>query len=159
MSNVKLKVQDLHVAYGQSEALHGVSFEGLANETVAIMGRNGMGKTTLFKALMGILPAKSGRIEVDGHDVTRDESFRRVAKGIAYVPQGPGSTSRASTLRHDRGRAATAMPTGRRWPSSPSNWTGCRTSSTRTGATSCSSSCKAWTRAARTARCERCSAR
>ena len=88
MSNVKLKVQDLHVAYGQSEALHGVSFEGLANETVAIMGRNGMGKTTLFKALMGILPAKSGRIEVDGHDVTRDESFRRVAKGIAYVPQG-----------------------------------------------------------------------
>ena len=88
MSNVKLKVQDLHVAYGQSEALHGISFEGVANETVAIMGRNGMGKTTLFKALMGILPAKSGRIEVDGQDVTKDESFRRVAKGIAYVPQG-----------------------------------------------------------------------
>ena len=88
MSNVKLKVHDLHVAYGQSEALHGIAFEGMANETVAIMGRNGMGKTTLFKALMGILPAKSGRIEVDGQDVTRDESFRRVAKGIAYVPQG-----------------------------------------------------------------------
>ncbi|MFT3777969.1 MAG: urea ABC transporter ATP-binding subunit UrtE [Ottowia sp.] len=83
-----LKVDDLHVAYGQSEALHGVSFEARANETVAIMGRNGMGKTTLFKALMGILPARSGRIEVVGQDVTKDESFRRVAKGIAYVPQG-----------------------------------------------------------------------
>ncbi|AVS79806.1 urea ABC transporter ATP-binding subunit UrtE [Paracidovorax avenae] len=83
-----LKVTDLHVAYGQSEALHGISFEGHANETVAIMGRNGMGKTTLFKSLMGVLPTKSGSIRVADQDVTRDESFRRVAKGIAYVPQG-----------------------------------------------------------------------
>jgi len=83
-----LQVKDLHVAYGQSEALHGISFEGAKNETVAIMGRNGMGKTTLFKSLMGILPLKSGAIEVAGQDVSKDESFRRVAKGIAYVPQG-----------------------------------------------------------------------
>ncbi len=83
-----LQVKDLFVAYGQSEALHGLSFEGRENETVAIMGRNGMGKTTLFKSLMGILPAKGGRVTVAGQDVTRDESFRRVAKGIAYVPQG-----------------------------------------------------------------------
>ena len=83
-----LQVQDLHVAYGQSEALHGISFEGKANETVAIMGRNGMGKTTLFKALMGVLPARSGSVCVAGEDLTREESFRRVAKGIAYVPQG-----------------------------------------------------------------------
>lgn len=83
-----LQVKDLHVAYGQSEALHGISFEGRENETVAIMGRNGMGKTTLFKSLMGVLPTKSGSIAVAGQDVTRDESFRRVAKGIAYVPQG-----------------------------------------------------------------------
>lgn len=83
-----LKVSDMYVAYGQSEALHGISFEGKKNETVAIMGRNGMGKTTLFKSLMGVLPLKSGRIEVNGMDVSHDESFRRVAKGIAYVPQG-----------------------------------------------------------------------
>ena len=83
-----LKVTDLFVAYGQSEALHGISFDGNKNETVAIMGRNGMGKTTLFKSLMGILPVKSGSIEVAGSEVTNDESFRRVAKGIAYVPQG-----------------------------------------------------------------------
>ena len=83
-----LNVTDLYVAYGQSEALHGVSFSGAKNETVAIMGRNGMGKTTLFKSLMGILPVKSGSIRVDGGEVSADESFRRVAKGIAYVPQG-----------------------------------------------------------------------
>ena len=83
-----LQVKDLFVSYGQSEALHGVSFEARENEAVAIMGRNGMGKTTLFKALMGVLPTKSGHISVAGQDVTRDESFRRVAKGLAYVPQG-----------------------------------------------------------------------
>ena len=83
-----LKVNDMFVAYGQSEALHGISFEGRTNETIAIMGRNGMGKTTLFKGLMGVLPLKSGQIEVAGQDVSKDESYRRVAKGIAYVPQG-----------------------------------------------------------------------
>ena len=83
-----LQVKDLHVAYGQSEALHGISFEGNKNETIAIMGRNGMGKTTLFKSLMGVLPTKSGEISVAGHSVVKDESFQRVKKGIAYVPQG-----------------------------------------------------------------------
>jgi len=83
-----LNVKDVFVSYGQSEALHGVSFEARKNEIVAIMGRNGMGKTTLFKALMGVLPVKGGTIELDGLDVSREESFRRVAKGLAYVPQG-----------------------------------------------------------------------
>ncbi len=83
-----LNVSDVFVSYGQSEALHGVSFSARSDETVAIMGRNGMGKTTLFKSLIGMLPLKSGKIEVGGQDVTREESYRRVAKGIAYVPQG-----------------------------------------------------------------------
>jgi urea transport system ATP-binding protein len=83
-----LHVKNLHVAYGQSEALHGIAFSANQNETVAIMGRNGMGKTTLFKSLMGVLPARSGSIEVDGRELTKDESFQRVRKGLAYVPQG-----------------------------------------------------------------------
>lgn len=83
-----LEVKDLFVTYGQSEALHGISFEANKNETVAIMGRNGMGKTTLFKSLMGVLPTKSGEISVAGNSVVKDESYKRVAKGIAYVPQG-----------------------------------------------------------------------
>jgi urea transport system ATP-binding protein len=83
-----LQVNDLYVSYGQSEALHGISFEAHKNETVAIMGRNGMGKTTLFKSLMGVLPTKSGQIKVAGNEVSKAESFQRVAQGIAYVPQG-----------------------------------------------------------------------
>jgi urea transport system ATP-binding protein len=83
-----LNVNNLHVSYGQSEALHGLDFNARKNETVAIMGRNGMGKTTLFKSLIGILSLKSGSISVDGQDISKDESYQRVAKGIAYVPQG-----------------------------------------------------------------------
>ena len=83
-----LQVNDLYVSYGQSEALHGISCETHKNETVAIMGRNGMGKTTLFKSLMGVLPTKSGQIKVAGNEVSKAESFQRVAQGIAYVPQG-----------------------------------------------------------------------
>jgi urea transport system ATP-binding protein len=83
-----LEVSDLHVSYGQSEVIHGISFEAKKNETVAIMGRNGMGKTTLFKSLIGILDASQGSIKIDGQDVTKSESHQRVANGIAYVPQG-----------------------------------------------------------------------
>ena len=83
-----LSVKDLYVSYGQSEALHGINLQAEKKETVAIMGRNGMGKTTFFKSLMGLLPTKSGSISVAGNDITKDESYRRVAKGIAYVPQG-----------------------------------------------------------------------
>jgi len=81
-------VANLHVSYGQSEVLHGIDFSAGKSETVAIMGRNGMGKTTLFKSLIGILPLKSGSIAIDDKDVSKDESYVRVAKGIAYVPQG-----------------------------------------------------------------------
>ena len=83
-----LSVTDLCVSYGQSEAIHSISFEARKNETVAVMGRNGMGKTTLFKSLIGILPLKSGHVSVDGSDISKEESFRRVAKGVGYVPQG-----------------------------------------------------------------------
>ena len=83
-----LNVSDLFVSYGQSQALHGITFSANRNETVAVMGRNGMGKTTLFRSLIGVLPLESGRVEVDGADVSKDESYRRVAKGIGYVPQG-----------------------------------------------------------------------
>lgn len=83
-----LEVSDLHVSYGQSEVIHGISFEAKKNETLAIMGRNGMGKTTLFKSLIGILEAGKGSIKIDGQDVTSNESYQRVENGIAYVPQG-----------------------------------------------------------------------
>ena len=83
-----LNVSGLKVAYGQSEVIHGLNFEVPKNETLAIMGRNGMGKTTLFKSLIGVLPLASGKIMVDGKDVSTSESYQRVESGIAYVPQG-----------------------------------------------------------------------
>ena len=87
MSSV-LTIDDLHVAYGQSEVLHGLNLALSRNEIVALMGRNGMGKTTLMRALMGLLPTKKGVISVDDTEITRMKSYQRVAKGIAYVPQG-----------------------------------------------------------------------
>jgi urea transport system ATP-binding protein len=83
-----LNVSDLHVSYGQSEVIHGINFTANKNETLAIMGRNGMGKTTLFKSLMGILPLGKGSISLDGDEVGGKESYQRVHSGIAYVPQG-----------------------------------------------------------------------
>jgi urea transport system ATP-binding protein len=83
-----LEVSGLHVSYGQSEVIHGVDIRVNKNETLAIMGRNGMGKTTLFKSLIGVLPTTDGSIKIDGEEVTGKESFQRVASGIAYVPQG-----------------------------------------------------------------------
>ena len=83
-----LHVKDVFVSYGQSEALHGVSFEVARNEIVAIMGRNGMGKTTLMKSLMGIVPTRSGSVAMDGAEISGMKSYERVAKGLAYVPQG-----------------------------------------------------------------------
>ncbi len=83
-----LAIGDLHAAYGQSEVLHGLDIRVAPGEIVAVMGRNGMGKTTLMKTLMGIVPVKSGSIRVDGEAVESLKSHQRVAKGLAYVPQG-----------------------------------------------------------------------
>ena len=83
-----LAISDLHVAYGQSEVLHGLNVSVATNEIVAIMGRNGMGKTTLMKSLMGIVPTKSGSVTMEGAELSTLKSYERVAKGLAYVPQG-----------------------------------------------------------------------
>lgn len=83
-----LNVAHYHVAYGQSEVLHGLDFTVAPGEIIAIMGRNGMGKTTLMKSLMGIVPTRNGHAAVDGFDITDLKSYERVGKGIAYVPQG-----------------------------------------------------------------------
>jgi urea transport system ATP-binding protein len=83
-----LNVENLHVSYGQSEAIHGINFKVEPAEIVAIMGRNGMGKTTLLKSLMGLLPAKEGSIKLENQSVEKLKSYERVGKGMAYVPQG-----------------------------------------------------------------------
>ena len=84
-----LAISDLHVAYGQSEVLHGLNVAVAPNEIVAIMGRNGMGKTTLMKSLMGILPAKSGSVNMEGTELSAScRATSASPRGLAYVPQG-----------------------------------------------------------------------
>jgi urea transport system ATP-binding protein len=83
-----LQVDNLSVNYGQSEVIHGISFATKPQEILAIMGRNGMGKTTLFKSLIGILPSRKGSVKMDAHELAGLPSYARVRQGLAIVPQG-----------------------------------------------------------------------
>ena len=83
-----LQVSNLNVSYGDSRVIHDVSFEVADNAAVAIVGRNGMGKSTLLKSLIGMVPVASGSISLDGNELSKLPSFRRVQAGMAYVPQG-----------------------------------------------------------------------
>jgi urea transport system ATP-binding protein len=83
-----LSINGLDVAYGQSQVLWGVDLEVRAGELVCLMGRNGVGKTTLLKTAIGLLPARGGRVTFDGSDITTWPPDRRARAGIGYVPQG-----------------------------------------------------------------------
>lgn len=83
-----LSVSDYRVAYGQSEVLHGMNFNIKPNEIVAIMGRNGMGKSTLMKSLIGMIPTKDGTAKLEDKDITHLKSHERVSSGVGFVPQG-----------------------------------------------------------------------
>lgn len=83
-----LNVQAIDQYYGGSHTLRGVSLSLKRGECLALLGRNGVGKTTLLKCLMGVLPVASGSIHFNGQDITRLSPHQRAARGIAYVPQG-----------------------------------------------------------------------
>jgi urea transport system ATP-binding protein len=83
-----LTISNLNQFYGGSHILRDVGFDAPAGKVTALLGRNGVGKTTLLKCLMGLVPAASGAIEFDGVDITRAPSHARVRAGIGYVPQG-----------------------------------------------------------------------
>jgi urea transport system ATP-binding protein len=83
-----LDVSQLRVAYGQSEVLHGIDIKINDGAIVALMGRNGMGKSTLMKSLIGMIPSSSGHVRLNGTDLMGLKSHQRVAQGLAFVPQG-----------------------------------------------------------------------
>jgi urea transport system ATP-binding protein len=83
-----LKVDGVNQYYGGSHILRGIGFEAKLGEVTVILGRNGVGKTTLLKSLMGVVPVKTGTIQLDGVNITRDTPYERVRKGVGYVPQG-----------------------------------------------------------------------
>ncbi|CAN5907930.1 urea ABC transporter ATP-binding subunit UrtE [soil metagenome] len=83
-----LTAEGINQYYGGSHILRNLAFEAKLGEVTVILGRNGVGKTTLLKSLMGVVPVKTGTIKLDGGDITRDTPYERVRKGVGYVPQG-----------------------------------------------------------------------
>lgn len=96
--NALLKVQGLQASYGRVPVLHGINLDVAEGEILGVLGHNGMGKTTLLKTLMGIVPAKAGQMVFDGEDITGMKSSGRARLGMGYVPQGRGIFPTLSVL-------------------------------------------------------------
>ncbi|TWG97035.1 branched-chain amino acid transport system ATP-binding protein [Mesorhizobium sp. J18] len=89
-TNPLLSVSDLHAWYGESHALHGVNLEVFEGETVTLLGRNGVGKTTTLRAIMGLIRKRTGKIEFEGKDLMRLPLHRTAYAGIGFVPEERG---------------------------------------------------------------------
>ncbi|HJU05798.1 MAG TPA: urea ABC transporter ATP-binding subunit UrtE [Nitrospiraceae bacterium] len=83
-----LRLDNLNVYYGESHILRNVSFDVEPGHVLCVMGRNGVGKTTLLKTIMGLLRSRTGKVEFAGADISHEPPDRRVFRGLAYVPQG-----------------------------------------------------------------------
>jgi branched-chain amino acid transport system ATP-binding protein len=113
MSEWLLEARELHTYYGASHILHGVDFRIDRGETVGLMGRNGMGKSTLIRSMLGIVKPRHGEVWVCGSPMTGAEPFLVARQGIAYVPEGRGIFPNL-TVRENLVMAARAGPEGRR---------------------------------------------
>ncbi len=109
-----LEVQDLHTYYGDSYVLQGVSLRVAEGQVAAVLGRNGVGKTTLFRSIMGLTPPREGRVIFRGADVTGLPPHRIAARGIALVPQGR-HIFRSLTVRENLEVAENRSGSGRGW--------------------------------------------
>ncbi|WCN08881.1 ABC transporter ATP-binding protein [Marinomonas mediterranea] len=89
MSNL-LEVKSLHSLYGESHVLHGVSFSLDPGQALSLMGRNGMGKTTTLKSILGLVTPRSGTVSFKGENITDLATWQRIKRDIAYVPEGRG---------------------------------------------------------------------
>ena len=90
MTDRLLEARGLHAYYGASHVLHGVDFHVNEGEAVGLMGRNGMGKTTLLKSMLGLVPPRSGEVLLRGSPITGAAPWRVARRGVAYVPEGRG---------------------------------------------------------------------
>ncbi|OLT44602.1 urea ABC transporter ATP-binding subunit UrtE [Saccharomonospora sp. CUA-673] len=95
-----LELVDVHVGYGRTTVVHGASLSVPEGGVAAVLGHNGAGKTTLLRAAVGLLSPTSGRVLLDGRDVTRARTNRRVRRGMAYVPQGQQSFPQLTTAEN-----------------------------------------------------------
>src|SRR5215467_5120563 len=113
MSEALLEARGLHAYYGASHILHGIDFHIDRGETVGLMGRNGMGKSTLIRSMLGIVKPRHGEVYVCGRPMTGAEPYLIARKGIAYVPEGRGIFPNL-TVRENLVMAARAGPEGSR---------------------------------------------
>lgn len=90
MSELLINAQGLNTYYGASHILRGIDFQVARGETIGLMGRNGMGKSTLLKSIMGIVPPQSGTVQIKGQTMNGRPTFEVAQMGIAYVPEGRG---------------------------------------------------------------------
>jgi branched-chain amino acid transport system ATP-binding protein len=90
MATALVEAKGVHTYYGASHILHGVDLTLASGETVGLMGRNGMGKTTLIRTIMGLVRPRAGRVTLFGQDITQAPTFKIARSGIAYVPEGRG---------------------------------------------------------------------
>ncbi len=111
---VSLEVRDLEVAYDGARALLGVDLVVAPGATVAILGANGAGKSSLAAAIAGVVPALGGRVVIDGSDVTRDPVHRRARSGVAYVPEGRGIFPHLTVVQNLRAMVRGAVPAAER---------------------------------------------
>lgn len=108
-----IEARGLHTYYGTSHILHGIDFSVRRGETIGLMGRNGMGKTTLINSLVGHVRPRRGAVSINGRDMTRAEPHLIAQQGIAYVPEGRGIFHNLS-VRENLIMAARSGANGRR---------------------------------------------
>jgi branched-chain amino acid transport system ATP-binding protein len=110
-----LTVSDIHAFYGRAHILHGVSFAMERGEVVALVGRNGAGKSTTMKAIMGLVPPAQGQVTFDGHAIAGRESFEIARLGLGYVPEERRVFSDLTVMENLTVGERPARPDAPRW--------------------------------------------
>jgi branched-chain amino acid transport system ATP-binding protein len=116
MSAPIVEAKGLHTYYGSSHVLHGIDFTVRPGETISLLGRNGMGKTTTLRSILGLTKPRRGEVRINGRDMTGAEPYRIAREGIAFVPEGRGIFHNLTVREHLQMAAAPG-------PDDRENWT------------------------------------
>jgi len=100
MSTALLEIRNINTLYGRSHILHDLSFRLDKGQSMSLMGRNGMGKTTTLKSILGLVPPRSGHVYFDGEDIGKLPTWKRMRRDIAYVPEGRGMFHNLTVKEH-----------------------------------------------------------
>jgi branched-chain amino acid transport system ATP-binding protein len=115
MHDLILDARDIHAWYGSSHVLHGIDLQITRGETIGLLGRNGMGKSTLIRTLLGHVIRRDGHIHLFGHDVSKGKPHEVARRGVAYVPEGRGIFPNLSVRENLVMAARPARDGGRSW--------------------------------------------